>query len=207
MTKKNLAIFTALMAFLCGISSSLHAEILSVSAGLPVSQSFNDLKIEYDSCGTSACEDTKLKADGLPTGFLIHANIPFFPGIGYERYETELKVDSGVEIEESKGEMKLITNMYDLFYLLPVPIVNITIGTGMGSVEFDCKDCSDLFKKGSAYQYFLQFGVPILTLFDIHFSCHSIKGGIDSEDKDDKKVVQDVSLDSTVFAVGLAFVF
>lgn len=206
MKTKKLAVLTALFISYLGLSGSLHAEFLSLSVGFPVMQSYNDLKIEYsDKLVSTNPEyvDTEVKADGIPTGALIHANIPFFPGLGVEVYQTKLKVDSGYDLEKDVGDTKLKTVMYDLFYLLPIPFVNITLGGGMGQVELDCRECDDYFKKGSATQYFLQIGIPVLALFDLHFSYHGINSDIDSK----VDTVKDISFDSTMYAFGAAFVF
>ena len=200
MEAKRLAIFTAVLIFFFSLSNNLYAEFLSLSVGMPVRQSFTDMEIDYSNIYSA---DTKMKADGIPSGALIHVNIPFFPGLGIELYETKLKTDSGYDFEQGAGDTKLKTVMYDLFYLLPISGVNITIGGGLGKVELDCSECSDWFKKGDSRQYFLQIGIPILAVFDVHFSYHAISSDIDSN----ITTIKDLSFNSTMYAIGAAFVF
>ena len=106
------------------------------------------------------------------------------------------------------------TNMYNLFYLLPIPIVNLTFGLGMGTTEMKCPagtfsniaaDCSGIYDKGSASQWYASVGMPIIPLFDIHLSYRSItsknvkvKGGSSSTKQD---------LSGTITGIGLAFNF
>ena len=96
--------------------------------------------------------------------------------------------------------------MTNLFYQLPVPIVNLIIGLGMGTTEYDCKTsdgkgCSAYYDKGSATQWYTSIGMPIIPLFDIHLSYRSItakniKGNF-SLTKDDNS--------GSVTGLGLAF--
>jgi len=171
--------------FLSGISSTLYAEFLSLSVGVPVQHTFDDAK---NSNGT------KIESDGV-SGLLIHASIPLFPGLGYESYETGIKDD----------DAKLVTEMYDIFYLFPIPVINFTAGVGMGKAKVDCDTCADYFKSefGNTSQYYLQLGVPILPLFDIHLSYHAvttkIKGKNSSSD--------DVDFSGNLMALGVQFTF
>ena len=95
--------------------------------------------------------------------------------------------------------------MYDIFYLFPIPVINFTAGVGMGKAKVDCDTCADYFKSefGNTSQYYLQLGVPILPLFDIHLSYHAvttkIKGKNSSSD--------DVDFSGNLMALGVQFTF
>lgn len=190
--KKTLSLFLIGMTALI-FSGSAFAEILSFSAGVPVYHTFKDLKIKWDD---SAREDTELEADGIPSGMMIHANIPFFPGIGYENYETKLKKKSGFDFGD---DMKLKTTLYDIFYLLPIPIVNITIGGGFGNAKITTSDGDS--DSGMITQYFVQVGLPVLAVFDLHVSYHTINGKVKMDDADD------IDISGNTAAIGVAFVF
>ena len=68
--------------------------------------------------------------------------------------------------------------MYDIFYLLPIPIVNLTIGLGTGSTELQCTGCSATYDKGTPTQWYASLGVPFFPFFDMHLSYRSITSKI-----------------------------
>ena len=174
---------------LLNFSSTVFAELFSVSAGIPVSYSLTDTKT--------------MKSDGQPSGILIHAKLPIMVGLGYESYQVPLKSKD----VNDKTDYKLNMTMYDLFYQLPVPVVNITLGIGTGITELECTEgaikCSDVYKKGTATQFYGQFGVPILAVWDLHFSYHSIKSTLKPKDKH----ADDVDTGGTMIALGMSFGF
>jgi len=186
MAIKKITIIIAALMFLGGISNTLYAEFLSLSVGVPVQHTFDDAEFP---------DGDKIEADGV-SGLLIHASIPLFPGLGYEKYETGFKDSS---------DIKLVTEMYDIFYLFPIPVINFTAGLGMGKAKVDCDNCADYFESefGNTSQYYLQLGVPILPLFDIHLSYHAlttkIKGKIAG--------MKDVDLSGKLIALGVQFTF
>ena len=98
--------------------------------------------------------------------------------------------------------------MTNIFYQLPVPIVNLIIGLGTGTTEYDCvtedgKGCSGYYDKGSATQWYTSIGIPLIPLFDIHLSYRSITAKNinrkSSGTKDDNS--------GSVTGIGLAFNF
>ena len=186
MVIKKITIFIAALTFFCGISSSLYAEFLSLSVGMPIQHTF-------DAAENSGGD--KIEADGV-SGLMIHASIPLFPGLGYESYETGIKDDS---------DAKLVTEMYDIFYLFPIPVINFTAGLGIGKAKLDCDNCADYFESelGNTTQYYLQLGVPIIPLFDIHFSYHAITTKI----KGKSSGIDDVDFSGNLMALGVQFTF
>ena len=64
--------------------------------------------------------------------------------------------------------------MTNLFFHLPVPIVNLIIGIGVGTQKYDCTICDDYYDKGTATQWYTSIGMPIIPFFDIHLSYRSI---------------------------------
>ena len=97
--------------------------------------------------------------------------------------------------------------MTNIFYQLPVPVVNLIIGLGTGTTEYvgtsEGKDFSAYFDKGSATQWYTSIGFPIIPLFDIHLSYRSITSKNIEEKSDGEK--SDAS--GTITGIGLAFNF
>jgi len=175
MKKTILTAFTAASLLLC--STSAFAELFSVSAGVPFSHSFADTKVESDGVG----------------GFFLAAKLPIMVGVGIESYKTKIKGTT----------QKLATSMYDIFYQLPVPIVNLIIGLGTGTQEYDCTICSQFYDKGSASQWYTSIGMPIIPFFDIHLSYRSIT----SKNINYKPNGNKLDFSGSVTGVGIAFNF
>ena len=177
---KRIASLFITVALVCVFNGAALAELFSVSLGVPVYHSFNEEGV---------------KADGMPTGVLAHVKFPIMIGLGIESYQTE--IDTG---EANIDKVRLKTNMFDIFYLLPVPIVNITLGVGAGNINAD----SDIYEDSAlAYQAWCQAGFPVLPFLDMHLSYHKIFAKLES--KDDS--ISDANFNSDMIAVGIAFVF
>jgi len=101
-----------ILGFMLLFGSPLKAELFSVSAGIPLS---HDIK------------DENLESDGV-SGFFFHVKFPILVGVGLENYETKIK----------DSDTKIGTTMYDIFYLLPIPVINLTVGLGAGQSELKC---------------------------------------------------------------------
>ena len=97
--------------------------------------------------------------------------------------------------------------MYDIFYQLPIPIVNLTLGLGMGSTELQCVSCS-IYDKGSATQWYTSVGIPFLPFFDVHLSLRRVSSKIKTNAASEgtpKGTEYDVG--GTVAGIGIAFGF
>ena len=179
MKKTILTAFTA--ASLLIYSTPSFAELFSVSAGVPFSHSF---------------ANTKVESDGV-SGFFLAAKLPIMVGVGIESYKTKIKGTT----------QKLATSMYDIFYQLPIPIVNLTLGLGMGSTELQCGGCS-IYDKGSATQWYTSVGIPIFPFFDVHLSLRRVSSKIKTNAASvgtPKGTEYDVG--GTVAGIGIAFGF
>ena len=176
MKKTILTAFTA--ASLLIYSTPSFAELFSVSAGVPFSHSFADTKVA--------------ESDGV-SGLFLAAKLPIMVGVGIESYKTKIKGKTQI----------LATSMYDIFYQLPIPIVNLTLGLGMGSTELQCVGCS-IYDKGSAAQWYTSVGIPFLPFFDVHLSLRRVSSKI-------KKTAAsggtEYDLGGTVAGIGIAFGF
>ena len=130
-------------------------------------------------------------------------------GLGMDSYTTKFKTGPGNcnGCWGVGGDAGLKTNMTNIFLQLPVPVVNLIIGTGKGTTEYDCKysfgDCSAFYDKGSATQWYTSIGMPIIPFFDIHLSYRSITG---KNIKFNSDGVKDDNSGS-VTGIGLAFNF
>ena len=170
-------IFAILLSTTFGASA--YAEILSISAGIPVTQTFSD---EYISSTSTS-------------GFMVHASIPMLPGLGMEQYDTVLDDDPDIDM--------VSTTMYDLFYLLPIPIINVTIGAGFGTATATTwVDSIETYNDATMIQYYAQVGFPFFPFLDVHVSYHVLTGTLENTSGGD-----DISLGGNVIGVGVAFTF
>ena len=147
----NKIILTVFAATSLLLYSTQAFALLSVSVGMPMGHTITDKTIH-------------LAGYDAPSGFLIGVQLPFAVGLGMDSYKTKLK----------ETETKLGTDMYNIFYQLPIPVINLIIGLGFGNQALECTTCADEYGKGSATQWYTSIGFPILPLFDIHLSYRSI---------------------------------
>ncbi len=150
-------ILTAFAATSLLFSSSQAYALINFSAGVPFSHTITG---KYN-------DGTAIKSDGV-SGMFIQVGLPIFPGVGMDSYKTKLK-DTTIE---------LATMIYNLYYLLPIPIVKLTLGAGVGSTELQCSGCAADFDKGSASQWYASLGMLIIPLFDLHLSYRSVSSKI-----------------------------
>ena len=175
--------------------------LLSVSVGIPMSQA-----ITGTVGGAASYDRTYGNAPDKTSGYFLGVGFLSF-GIGIDSYTTKFKTGSCNGCWPASWAVGLKTNMTNIFYQLPVPIVNLIIGLGTGTTEYvgkaNGKDFSDYFDKGSATQWYTSIGIPLIPLFDIHLSYRSItaKNITDKSDgvKDDNS--------GSVTGIGLAFNF
>ena len=151
--------------------------LINFSVGVPLSHSFSK----------------DLESDGV-SGTFIQVGIPILPGIGMDNYETKVKDSS----------TKIATTMYNLYYLLPIPVINLTLGAGVGSTEIKCDGCSSPYDKGGAVQGYASLGFPIIPLFDLHLSYRSITTKVKGKGSNEG---QEVDLSGNVMGIGIMFNF
>ena len=154
--------------------------LINFSVGVPLSQTFTKLE---DSDGN------KVKPKSV-SGTFIQVGVPILPGIGMDN------------IESNFGDSKIATTIYNLYYLLPIPVINLTLGAGVGSTEYKCDDCSSLYDKGATSQWYTSLGFPIIPLFDLHLSYRSITTKIKY-----KTSSEEADLSGSVMGIGIMFNF
>ena len=152
--------------------------LLNFSVGVPLSHSIDD-------------------SEGV-SGYFIQIGVPMLPGLGMDSYETKIKCTGSCP-----KVSKLSTSMYNLYYLLPIPIINLTIGLGTGKTEYSYGDVA--LGDGAATQWYTSFGIPIIPLFDLHLSYRSISSKIESTSGDDKGTKYDYG--GSVMGLGIGFNF
>jgi|TARA_B110000438_G_scaffold159457_1_gene152682 hypothetical protein len=170
----------------------------SLSVGIPMSQTIT---------GKQAGKSYGNVPDKT-SGYFLAVQLPFAIGLGIDSYTTKFKTGNCNGCWGVGADAVLKTDMTNIFYQLPVPVVNLIIGLGKGTTEYDCKftngDCSKFYEKGSATQWYTSIGMPIIPFFDIHFSYRSITAkNIESKYEEGKK--DDNS--GSVTGVGIAFNF
>ena len=143
--------------------------LVSLSVGIPMSQT-----ITGTVGGAASYDRTYGNAPDKTSGYFLGVGFLSF-GLGIDSYTTKFKTgDDCKGCWEAKVDAGLKTNMTNIFYQLPVPVVNLIIGLGTGTHEYDCTVCSQYYDKGSASQWYTSIGIPLIPLFDIHLSYRSI---------------------------------
>ena len=149
-----------LVASIMLFGNTLRAEFFSISAGVPLSHDI---------------ADENISSDGV-SGYFFHVKFPILVGVGLENYETKIK----------DSTTKIGTTMYDIFYLLPIPIINLTVGLGAGETELLCTNCSSNYDKGTATQFYTSLGIPLLGIMDAHLSYRSVNSTIKAKSGSDE---------------------
>ena len=155
--------------------------LLSVSVGMPLAYS-----------GTEGGSNSNME------GYFLGVQLPFALGLGMDSHKVKGDKPQALVVD---------TNMYNLFYQLPIPVINLILGVGTGSQELICDDvgngtsCSDSFDKGSATQFYTSVGFPIIPLFDFHISYRMITS------KNIKWKASEEKLDNSGSVAGVGFAF
>ena len=155
--KRNIVIVAFAASSILFASTQAFA-LINFSAGIPFSHTFTG---NYN--GGEA-----VKSDGV-SGLFIQVGMPLLPGIGMDNYKTKIK---------GTGDLDLDTSIFNLYYLLPIPVINLTLGAGMGNTTLQCSDCSTVYDKGNATQWYASVGFPIIPLFDLHLSYRSVSSKV-----------------------------
>ena len=163
--------------------------LLNFSVGVPLSHTMTG----KDTAGND------IESDGV-SGTFVQIGVPILPGIGMDNYKTKIKCAG------CSSEIHVETTMYNLYYLLPIPIINLTFGVGAGKTKFLC-DGSDCTWQdgGNATQFYTSLGFPIIPLFDLHLSYRSVSSKIETTTGSDKGKKDDVG--GNVMGLGVAFNF
>ena len=160
--------------------------LLNFSVGVPLSHTFTG----------KFSDGTELESDGV-SGYFIQIGVPMLPGIGMDSYKAKVKCPT------CDNPFYVSTTMYNLYYLLPIPIINLTLGIGTGKSQWESE--GQVGDDGTATQFYTSIGVPIIPLFDIHLSYRSVSSKIESTSGRDKGEKDDVG--GNVMGLGIGFNF
>ena len=148
--------------------------LLSVSVGMPVSLE---------------CEET-CETDSL-SGYFLGVQLPFALGLGVDSHKHKYKGDT----------VSVVTSMYNVYYQLPIPVINLIFGLGVGSQGIEGTG-SEYFEKGSANQWYTSIGFPIMPLFDIHLSYRSITSKEMKVKSSGRKIENSTTVMGAGFSIG-----
>jgi hypothetical protein len=145
MKKTLAALSTFLMTTVAGTTAM--ADLLSVHVDVPVS--------------FSATGDGASNPDSF-SGFKAGVSLFVLPlGVAYSNYTTEYEASSDpTESEHTYSTVELFVN-------LPVPVINIALGAGAGTVSSDIANGISV-EDQAVTSYFASVGYPILPLVDVH---------------------------------------
>ena len=176
------------LALAAAVAAAPAAHALSISADVPLAYTFDEGDID----------------DGTVSGFRVGVGFGLL-GVGYNSYEAT--GDLGLE-----DDIVVKYQMLDVFFELPIPIVNIVVGAGAGTAEAD--DLTNVtiegantnvtFDSATATMVFASVGFPILPLFDIHLGYHVIRAETDLEGKSGGVVTfkDSIDLGGSLISVG-----
>ena len=160
--------------------------LLNFSVGVPLSHTFTG----------KTTSGSDMESDGV-SGYFIQIGVPMLPGIGMDSYKAQVKCPS------CDNPLYVSTTMYNLYYLLSIPIINLTLGVGTGKSQYESEGKG--YDDGTATQFYTSIGVPIIPLFDIHLSYRSVSSKIESTSGRDKGEKDDVG--GNVMGLGIGFNF
>ena len=175
-------ILTVFVASSLLLYSTPSFALFSVSVGSPLAYSF-----------------TEGGSNSNTEGYFLGVQLPFALGLGMDSHK----------VKNDTGSTELHTNMYNLFYQLPIPVINLILGVGTGNQEYKCDNwgggtsCSDALDKGSATQLYTSVGFPIIPLFDVHISYRMIT----SKNIKIKETGAKLDFSGSVTGIGFAFNF
>ena len=160
--------------------------VLNFSVGVPLSHTFTG----------KWSGGTAIESDGV-SGYFVQIGVPMLPGLGMDSHKAKIKCPT------CDDPVYISTTMYNLYYLLPIPIINLTLGIGTGKSQFESGGATG--DDGTATQFYTSIGVPIMPLFDLHLSYRSISSKIESTSGSDKGKKDDVG--GNIMGLGIGFNF
>ncbi len=115
---------------------------------------YADVPVQYEF--TEDClVDCKQSATGVKAGVLVPGDI----GIGLETYTVHVNA------------LTVTFDLLDVSWLLPIPVVNLTLGLGGGNVS---QEIAGTEQSGRAAQLWASLGYNIIPLFDLHLGYHVV---------------------------------
>lgn len=172
---KQLIVGLAAFAVLGWMAPPAQADFFAVGYDLPVSVTVDG----------EAGEDI--------SGYKLTLATPIAVGLAFESYAATFAGDnSSTRIEFS---------FYELFWDLPVPLINVQIGGGVGTARPEItepKGFDKVYDDAAMTQYYVSLGLPIAVLFDVHVGYHVFAGTAES----DNALIEDLDVNGNMISVG-----
>jgi hypothetical protein len=169
MTMKLMAWIVGLSLLAFGLTTDAFAWSVAVDA--PVSYTLNTANVTQSGGALLSSKDA-----ATVSGYKVAIKLPFFLGVGYEDYKTAFSV-SPSQAPNGITNFKLLTSfkIYDLFVELPISVVHIGLGAGIGEAKGDTDPpLGAVFKSAAVTQYFATLGLPIGKMLDVHVGYHVV---------------------------------
>ena len=148
------------VSFLFVFQNSAMANIF-ISVGFPNQYSLDSSVIKINN------SNIDLNKTRLPNGQSFHLNYNFLFGCGFDNVVQEYTYNS------KNNSLLARTNIYNFFFIAPIPVVKLEAGLGSGSTTF--KTDSDV-TDADILQYFVKIGLPIFKFGGIHVGYHKFVG-------------------------------
>lgn len=162
---KKLLVPLLLVAFVLLAGTPARADLVAVSA---------DTVLNYDY--NHAGDVSNIRGSGYKVGVSLPI---FFVGLGYEAYSVKSTLQQKPPLNSIGFESDV--TMFDVFADVPFPVLNLTVGAGVGKATFAGFDEFSGAQVVSAddasmKQFFFTVGYPFAGIFDVHLGYHSISG-------------------------------
>ncbi len=189
--------------FISSIFIFYSTSILAISISIGSPSSHSSSGFVYDEVEGIYGKQSYGNAIDKPSGYFLGVLSTYDIGFGIDRYTTKFKTGTCTGCWASRYNAGLKTKMTNIFYQLPIRALNIIVGIGTGTTEYDCTVCSTYYEKGSATQWYTSFGMSIISSLEIHLSYRSVTAKNITNKYTDMK--DDNS--GTVTGIGLSFNF
>ncbi len=161
---------------LVSFAARASADLLSVSADVPVVYTFDEQTLDDESA----------------RGVKVAISFPFLLGFGLESYEVTGNVTG------TTTDFQYDVVFFDVFVDIPFPVANLVLGGGVGKGEFDLVPATGAFDDATLTQLFVSLGIPFAAIFDAHVSYHVIRG-----ESDIQGATSPLNLDAEMATIGL----
>ena len=173
--RKFLVPMLAVLFFAVTFKPASAQLLFSIAADIPVSYSFSDSNLSNESA----------------SGLLTKVTLPFGLGFGFESYEVTGNY-------ASTNTFEFDVAMIDIFFGLPVPVLNVQVGFGVGIAKFETalNGVTTEYDDPVLTQLFASLGYPFLGIFDVHLGYYRIRGEAKASG------VSTIGLNSNMFTLG-----
>ena len=131
--------------------SATSAQAFGVYADLPLNYTLKDCN-----------NDCSYMPAGIKGGVVLPGNLV----LGAENYKLKFK----------NSATSVTFNFADVAYLLPIPVVNLMVGAGLGNAKIDT-GVNSYADFGT--QLWASLGFPVVPTLDLHLGYHEVKAKVD----------------------------